>query len=110
MPSAKETLVAAVEAHVPCTHLCWPVGHAGPLPWAAYSDDPDGYGADDANLATKHRWTVELYEKYPDEALEKALFDDLRGIYGFVEPPETTWVEAEKCYCTFYRFQEIERI
>lgn len=110
MPSRRENLVSAVESHVPCAHLFWPAGEAPDLPWAVYSDEPDGYGADDSNWATKHRWTVELYEKYPDTALETALFETLCGAYGYVEPPETVWIESEGCSRTLYRFSEIERI
>jgi len=110
MPSAKEQLVSTVAQHVPCVHMCWPVGGAPDLPWAVYSDEPTGKGADDGNWTVTHRWSVELYEKYPDTALETALFDTLRGVYGYVEPPVTTWIDSEGCACTLYRFSGIERI
>ena len=110
MPSAKERLVSTVRLHVPCVHMGWPKGGAPELPWAVYTDEPFGRGADNENWTETHRWHVELYEKYPDTALEDALFDTLRGVYGYVEPPTTTWIESENCSCTLYRFSEIERI
>jgi len=110
MPSLREKLMSTVQAHVPCTHMCWPVGGAPELPWAAYEDEPSGKGADNGNWTVTHRWAVHLYEKYCDTALESALFEDLRGAYGYVEPPTTTWIDSEGCACTTYRFSEIERI
>lgn len=109
MPSAKERIVSAVSEHVPCAHLCWPQANAPDLPWAVYLDEPSGKGADNVNWATVHGWSVELYEKYPSTELEDAVFDTLRGEYGYVEPPTTTWIDSEGCYCTLYRFSEIER-
>lgn len=108
--TARERLVTAVEGHVPCTHICWPKGGAPDLPWAAYRDDPGGKGADNENWVVKHRWEVELYEKSADSSLEEALFETLCGIYDYVEPPETQWIESEGCLRTLYRFSELERI
>ena len=107
---ARKNLVAAVEQHVPCAHLMWPAKAAPELPWAVYTDEPKGFGADNANWADKHVWEVELYEKELDLELEEALLETLRGIYGYVEPPTTTWIESEGCARTLYRFAEIERI
>ena len=107
---ASEKLVAAVVEHVPCAHICWPKGGAPDLPWAVYSDEPDGKGADNDNWVVRHHWEVELYEKYVDVELEDALFETLRGVYGYVEPPDTQWIESEGCARTLYRFSELERI
>lgn len=107
---AKERLVSAVTEHVPCTHMCWPKGGAPELPWAVYTDEPSGKGADNENWVVRHRWEVELYEKHVNSDLEEALFETLCGIYGYVEPPETQWIESEGCARTLYRFSELERI
>lgn len=88
--------------------MCFPVGKAPDLPWAVYTDDPDGMGADQANYSTTHRWDVELYERESNSSLERELFDALCAEYGYVEPPVGTWIESEGCYMCSYRFSEIE--
>lgn len=108
---ARQNVVSTVESVLgkgKCALLAFPVDGAPELPWAVYYDDPSGEGADGDNWSTAHRWTVELYEKQSDSALEKQLFDSLRAAYGFVEPPEETWIESEECYRCVFRFNEIE--
>lgn len=108
---ARQKLVETVESVLgkgKVALLSFPIDGAPALPWAVYYDDPDGEGADNTNWSTGHRWTVELYELNSDSALEESLFEALQAAYGFVEPPDETWIEAEECYRCTFRFDEIE--
>ena len=107
---ARRRIVDTVSPLVPIAYMCWPVGDAPSLPWAVYTDDPDGMGADMECYSVSHSWDVELYERESDSSLEKAVYDALSAQYGHVEPPVGTWVESEGCYMCSYRFSEIEGI
>lgn len=106
----RERLYATVSALVPCAFLAWPVGGAPSLPWAVYSDEPDGLGADNGNWAARHRIEVGLYEKEIDTDLGDSLFEALAAEYGYVSPPETVFIDSESCYRTLFRVADVERI
>lgn len=103
-----EKVYAAVSKHVPCSHMEWPNDSAPALPWACYYEDRETpFCADDFQIAVKVRWTVELYEKRRDAALEKALGNSLREAFGSVWREET-YVENDNMLMVVYNFYEIE--
>lgn len=96
-----------VSAIVPCTHMEWPDGSVPDLPMACYYGDSTPLSADDMQLAVKHKWTVELYEKRRDKALEKRLGDALRERFGSVGRSES-WIENDNMLLVAYTFRQIE--
>ena len=101
-------VMECVSSVVPCARVCWPLGQAPDLPYAVFlADDDRTFMADDAMFATCTRWRVELYERYPDEALETAL---KRAIYERFGPYEAvdTWIDTEGCYELALYFTECE--
>ena len=96
-----------VSAHVQCVHMEWPNDSAPALPWACYYGEDRPIGADDAQVAVRHRWTVELYEKRRDKALEKALADSLREEFGTIRREES-YVENDNILMVVFTFYQIE--
>ena len=96
-----------VSGFVPCTHMEWPNDSAPDLPWACYYGEARPISADDVEIAVKHRWTVELYEKRRDKELEKNLADALRGRFGSISRNET-YVENDNMLVVVYTFRQIE--
>lgn len=105
---AHEDVYAVVSRFVPCAHMEWPDDSAPDLPWACYLLDYDKpVVADDAQVAVRRRWMVELYEKRRDAALEKGLADALRERFGSVRRDEN-WIENDNMLQVVLSFYEIE--
>jgi len=98
---------AAVSGIVPCTHMEWPNDTAPAPPFACYYGDDSPITADDVEVAVKHKWTVELYEKRRDKALEKRLGDSLRSSFGSVGRSES-YIENDNLLMVAYTFSQIE--
>lgn len=98
---------AVVSEFVPCTHMEWPNDSAPDLPWACYHGEAYPISADDMEIAVKHRWTVELYEKRRDKELEMRLADALRERFGSIRREES-YVENDNMLEVIYTFRQIE--
>lgn len=96
-----------VSQFVPCTHMEWPNDSAPDLPWACYEGEDYAICASDIQIAVKHRWTVELYEKRRDKELEKNLSNALREKFGSVNRDES-YVENDNMLVVYYTFYQIE--
>lgn len=79
---AHKDVYAAVSSVVPCAHLEWKDNSAPKLPWAVYYGDDHPIWAGDRQIAVRHEWTVELYEKARDPETEKKLGAALREAFG----------------------------
>lgn len=102
------TVYAAVSKHVPCCHMEWPDDKNPPVPFAAYFLDRDvPISADDVQIGVRSRWTVELYEKRRDKALETALANSLREAFGSVRREEQ-WIENDNLLQVVFSFYELE--
>lgn len=98
----------AVSAHVPCCHMEWPDDKAPPVPFACYLLDYDRpICAGDVQIAVRRKWIVELYERFRDAELEKALGDSLRDAFGAVRRDEQ-WIENDNLLQVVYTFYQIE--
>lgn len=97
----------AVSSVVPCAHIEWENGSAPEMPWATYDGDSDAVWAGDEQIAVRHKWTVELYEKRRDAAVEKELGDAIRAAFGGYDRRES-YISSEKCLMVAYDFEEIE--
>lgn len=102
-----ETVYRTVAEFVPCTHMEWPDDSAPALPWACYYGTDTPIAAGDMQIAVKHRWTVELYEKRRDKALEEAVSNALREEFGSIRREES-YVENDNMLVVIYTFYEIE--
>ena len=102
-----EDVQRVVSGVVPCCHMEWPPKTTPALPWALYHGEDTPIVADDVQIAVRHRWTVELYEKRTDEAVEKALADALREEFGSVRREES-WVENDNMLVIIFTFYQIE--
>lgn len=99
---------AAVSQHVPCCHMEWPNDTMPPVPFACYLLDYDKpIVAGDVEIAVRHKWIVELYEKRRDKALEIALSDTLRETFGAVSRQEQ-WIENDNLLQVVFTFYQIE--
>lgn len=96
-----------VSQHVPCTHMEWPTDDVPPLPWACYYGEDRPIGADDSQLAVRHRWTVELYEKRRDKELEVNLANSLRERFGTIRR-NVSYVENDNMLEVIFTFYQIE--
>lgn len=96
-----------VSQFVPCSHMEWPNDSAPDLPWALYYGRAYPIAAGDMQIATKHRWTVELYEKRRDKNLEISLSDALREEFGPIRRDES-YVENDNMLIVIYTFYQIE--
>lgn len=85
----------------------WPNDSAPDLPWALYYGRAYPVSAGDEQIATKYRWTVELYEKRRDKDLEIAIGDELRSEFGSVRRDES-YVENDNMLIVIYTFYQIE--
>ena len=102
------TVASLTVAHVPVSHMEWPADSAPALPWACYYLDRDyPICAGDEQVAVKHRWVVELYERRRDKALEDALAADLRAAFTSVRREES-YVENDNVLLVTFTFYEIE--
>lgn len=100
-------VIDAVSPIVPIVHMEWPNDSAPPLPWATYSGDDKPIGADNEQIAVRHRWTVELYEARRDKKVEKDVADALRERFGTVSRDES-YIEKENLLMVAYTFYQIE--
>lgn len=100
-------VTAVVSMFVPCVHMEWPDDSAPPLPWATYHGDDVPISAGDVQIAVKHKWTVELYEKRRDRKLEEGLSDALREAFGSIRRNES-WIEHENMLMVAFSFSQIE--
>lgn len=102
---------AAVSQHVPCTHMEWPSSADGssvpPLPWACYYGEDRPICASDDQIAVRHRWTVELYERFRDRELEEALANTLRENFTCVRREES-YIENDNMLEVIFTFYQIE--
>ena len=98
---------AVVSDFVPTSHMEWPNDSAPDLPWALYYGEDYPIAAGDVQIAVKHRWTVELYEKRRDKALEKDLGDALREEFGSIHREES-YIENDNMLEVVYTFYQIE--
>ena len=77
------------------------------MPWACYYGADTPIAAGDEQIAVKHKWTVELYEKRRDKDLEKSLGDALRERFGAVGRSES-YIENDNMLLVAYTFRQIE--
>lgn len=86
----------------------WPAGSVPPVPFACYLLDYDQpIGADNMQVAVRHKWLVELYESRRNRALEEAIADSLRESFGTIRRDEN-WIENDNLLQVVYTFYEIE--
>lgn len=105
---AHQTVVSAVAEFVPITHMEWPLDTAPALPWACYYLDRDyPICAEDAQVATKNRWVVELYERNRDKQLEREIRSALMAKFTAVRVEES-YVENDNMLLVTFTFYEIE--
>lgn len=105
-----ESVYLVVSEFVPCCHMEWPMGKEPPIPFACYLLDYDQpISAGDEEIAVRHKWMVELYEKRRDANLELALSDALRERFGAVRRDEQ-WIENDNLLEVVYTFYEIEGV
>lgn len=102
-----ERVYATVSSIVPCRHMEWPDDTAPNLPWALYHGEDVPIGADDMQIAVRHRWTVELYEARRNRKLEEELAGALRAEFGTVKRHES-YVENDNMLDVIFTFYEIE--
>lgn len=96
-------------AGIPFAHMTWPVNQAPDLPWCVfYLDEDYAFNADGKRFITYGYWTVELYQKAADSAIEKQVEDAITQAFGDYRKSET-WVDEEDCLMTSYAFTVIER-
>ena len=107
---SRKQVAAALEATgLPFAHMTWPANQAPDLPWCVfYLDEDDALNADNKRLLTIGHWTVELYQKAADSAVEKQVEDAIAQAFGDYRKSET-WVDSEDCLMTAYGFTVIER-
>lgn len=96
-----------VSAFVPTTHMEWPNDSMPDLPMACYYGSDNSISADDFQIAVRHRWTVELYEKRRDAQLEKDLANALRAEFGQVNREES-YIENDNVLMVIFTFYQIE--
>ena len=102
-----KTVYSTVSAIVPCAHIEWPDDSAPALPWACYHGEDRPVTASDIQIAVRRFWTVELYEKRRDKALETQLANALRERFGAVKRDES-YIENENMLMVAFSFAEIE--
>lgn len=103
-----KTVAETVSAHVPVAHMEWPDDSAPKLPWACYYLDRDyPICAGDEQVATKHRWVVELYERRRDRRLEDALAASLKAAFASVRREES-YIENDNMLLVAFTFYEID--
>lgn len=96
-----------VSKFVPTTHMEWPNDSAPDLPWANYYGRDQSISADDVQIAVRHRWTVELYEKRRNAQLEKNLANALRAEFGQVNREES-FIENDNVLVVIFTFYQLE--
>lgn len=96
-----------VSEFVPTTHMEWPNDSMPDLPMACYYGSDNSISADDFQIAVRHRWTVELYEKRRDAQLEKGLANALRAEFGQVNREES-YIENDNVLMVVFTFYQIE--
>lgn len=89
--------------------MAWPDNAAPPLPWMVfYLDDDLKLDADNRRWVSHGTWVVELYQKHADSEVEGKVESAITEAFGDYDKTET-WVDAEDCLMTIYRFTVIER-
>lgn len=96
-----------VSEFVPTTHMEWPNDSMPDLPMACYYGSDNSISADDFQIAVRHRWTVELYEKRRDAQLETNLANALREEFGQVNREES-YIENDNVLMVVFTFYQIE--
>ena len=96
-----------VSEFVPTTHMEWPNDSIPDLPLACYYGSDNSISADDFQIAVRHRWTVELYEKRRDAQLEQNLANALREEFGQVNREES-YIENDNVLMVIFTFYQIE--
>lgn len=96
-----------VSEFVPTTHMEWPNDSIPDLPMACYYGSDNSISADDFQIAVRHRWTVELYEKRRDAQLEQNLANALREEFGQVNREES-YIENDNVLMVIFTFYQIE--
>ena len=96
-----------VSEFVPTTHMEWPNDSMPDLPMACYYGSDNSISADDFQIAVRHRWTVELYEKRRDAQLETDLANALREEFGQVNREES-YIENDNVLMVVFTFYQIE--
>lgn len=96
-----------VSEFVPTTHMEWPNDSMPDLPMACYYGSDNSISADDFQIAVRHRWTVELYEKRRDAQLEQNLANALREEFGQVNREES-YIENDNVLMVIFTFYQIE--
>ncbi len=96
-----------VSEFVPTTHMEWPNDSMPDLPMACYYGSDNSISADDFQIAVRHRWTVELYEKRRDAQLETNLANALREEFGQVNREES-YIENDNVLMVIFTFYQIE--
>lgn len=107
---SRKQVAAMLEATgLPYAHMTWPVNQAPDLPWCVfYLDEDVSFNADNKRFMTHGYWTVELYQRAADSAIEKQVEDAITQAFGDYRKTET-WVDSEDCLMTAYGFTVIER-
>ena len=77
--------------------------------YCVYLDSVVRRGADNANLITEHRYTVELYAYAPDPAAEDAIEEALDALAIPFEKQPRYWINDEQIFQTVYDFDYIEK-
>lgn len=96
-----------VSEFVPTTHMEWPNDSMPDLPMACYYGSDNSISADDFQIAVRHRWTVELYEKRRDAQLETNLANALREEFGQINREES-YIENDNVLMVIFTFYQIE--
>ena len=96
-----------VSEFVPTTHMEWPNDSIPDLPMACYYGRDYSISADDFQIAVRHHWTVELYEKRRDAQLETNLANALREEFGQVNREES-YIENDNVLMVIFTFYQIE--
>lgn len=107
--SRKEVYASLSESGIPFAFLAWPKGSVPPLPWGVYVEGgTQSLYADDSLYARVTGYTVELYQKVADEAVEKKVEGAIANIGPF-RKGEQAWIASEECSMTPYYFDYVER-
>lgn len=96
-----------VSEFVPTTHMEWPNDSMPDLPMACYYGSDNSISADDFQIAVRHRWTVELYEKRRNAQLETDLANALREEFGQINREES-YIENDNVLMVIFTFYQIE--
>lgn len=103
--SRNEVYAALKSTGIPWAHVAWPYGQSPDLPFGLLIEEDPGFAADDSKYARSARYTAELYTKFYDPALAKAV-EDAIAPWGNCSKTEA-WIAEENCCVTYFEFTEI---